>query len=191
MMEMTYVVNQSSRNERISMKKVTTDEMDHIDHPIGINTVRKPISEALGTTDFAMVYHELEPGESFSAGVHAHHDQEEVFYVIKGTATFEVERERNQIIVEAGEAIRFAPGEFQRGYNQSDARVVALIIAAPGTEHDWAETQAFVPCRTCGKRTIHSVEPLESASWKAERVHLQSTCEECETSFTTADIVGT
>ena len=172
------------------MKKSTIEDVDHVPHPIGINTVRKPVSEALGTTDFALVYHELEPGEAFSAGLHTHYDQEEVFYVVEGTAVFEVGRERDRVTVEAGEAIRFAPGEYQRGYNRSDDRVVALVIAAPGAEHDWTETRAFVPCRECGERTVHGVEPLESASWKDKRVHLRSTCEECGTSFTTADIVG-
>jgi len=64
----------------------------------------------LGTEHVAMNYFELAPGDAFAGGVHAHGDQEEVFYVLSGTATFEVGPERERVDVEAGELIRFAPG---------------------------------------------------------------------------------
>ncbi|MFC4437716.1 MULTISPECIES: cupin domain-containing protein [Natrialbaceae] len=55
-----------------------------------VHSVRRPVSRTLDFTDFAMNYFELEPGESFSGGLHTHHDQEEVFYVREGVATFEI-----------------------------------------------------------------------------------------------------
>ena len=63
------------------MRKVAIDEVDIELSPLGVHSVRRPVSDALGTEHFAMNYFELEPGESFSGGLHTHHDQEEVFYV--------------------------------------------------------------------------------------------------------------
>jgi len=45
---------------------------------------RRDVSAALGATDVAIMYHELEPGEAFSGGFHAHHDREELFVVLEG-----------------------------------------------------------------------------------------------------------
>ncbi len=99
-----------------------------------VHSVRRPVSRALATTNFAMNYFELEPGESFSGGLHTHYDQEEVFYVQEGTATFDTEE--GQVSVDAAEVIRFDPGEFRTGYNASDERVVAFALGAPGGIHD-------------------------------------------------------
>lgn len=48
--------------------KVTVDEIEHVGHPADVNTVRRSITDALGATDFTMIYYELEPGDSFSGG---------------------------------------------------------------------------------------------------------------------------
>ncbi len=52
-----------------------------------------------------------------------------MFLVQSGTATFETED--GDVRVGAGEASRFAPGEWQRGHNEGDERVVALALGAP------------------------------------------------------------
>lgn len=70
----------------------------------------RPISEALKTTELAINYFELVPGESFGYAYHRHHDQEEMFHILTGTATFETES--GDIEVNANELIRFSPGEF-------------------------------------------------------------------------------
>ena len=163
------------------------DEVNHVEHPASLNSVRKPLSRVLGTTDFALVYNELDPGEAFSGALHTHHDQEEVFYILEGTATFEVGRDRDRIEVTEGEVIRFAPGEFQRGFNASNARVVGLIISAPGAEHDWAEEELLIECRNCGEETSHSIEPVDSSSWQVDTLDLRMTCRACGDSYTTAD----
>lgn len=117
------------------MDKVTVNEIDHVGHPADVNTVRRSITDALRATDFTMIYYELEPGDSFSRGLHRHRDQEEVFYVLSGTATFDtretVDARTQTVTLTAGEAIQFAPGEFQYGYNDTDERLVALALAAP------------------------------------------------------------
>lgn len=172
------------------MQHSAIDDVEHVEHPAHVNNVRKPISRALGTTEFAMVYNELAPGEAFSGALHTHYDQEEVFYIIDGTATFEVGKSRTEVTVRAGELIRFAPGEFQRGYNHSDGRVVGIILSAPGVEHDWSEEALFFECRSCAEETVHAIEPVEAGSWQTERLDLRVRCRECGNAFTTADISG-
>jgi mannose-6-phosphate isomerase-like protein (cupin superfamily) len=140
------------------MEKTAVDEVTAEPHPMGVNTERRPLSDVLGTEHVAIVHYELKPGEQFSAGLHAHHDQEEVFVVLSGTATFEHgERGESSTTVEGGEAIRFAPGEFQCGRNESDGPVVGLAIAAPGRRHDWDEIESPAPCEECGTVTGHGV----------------------------------
>ncbi len=159
------------------MEKVTIEDVDIVNSPLGVHSVRKPVSRELGTEDFAMNYFELEPGESFSGGLHAHHDQEEVFYIQAGTATFTVGREREEIPVEAGDIIRFERGEFQEGKNESDERVVGFALGAPKARHDFSEMETIVPCRECGEETPHELELTDEANFRL-------TCTECGNEFT-------
>lgn len=144
------------------MEKITVDEVAAEPHPMGVNTERRLLSDALGTEDVTVVHYALEPGEQFSGGTHAHHDQEEVFVILEGAATFHLgPRREESVTVEAGEAIRFAPGEFQFGRNEGEEPVVGLAIAAPGTGHDWGEIESLAPCEECGGFTHHGVRPPE------------------------------
>ena len=157
------------------MEYVSIDDVRIETSPLDVHSVRRPVSRALGTTDFAMNYFELEPCESFSGGFHTHYDQEEVFYVQEGTATFDTEE--GQVTVDAGEVIRFAPGEFQTGYNASDDLVVAFALGAPGAVHDWDQIETTVECRECETETGHGLELTERGGFRL-------TCTACETSFT-------
>ena len=159
------------------MEKVSIDEVDIVNNPLGVHSVRKPVSRELGTEDFAMNYFELEPGESFSGGLHAHYDQEEVFYIEEGTATFEVGREREETTVEAGGIIRFDRGEFQVGKNDADDRVVGFALGAPKARHDFSEMESLVECRECGTERAHELELTEQAQFRL-------TCTECGNEFT-------
>jgi mannose-6-phosphate isomerase-like protein (cupin superfamily) len=144
------------------MKNVAIDEVEHVEHPMGINSVRRPLSEALETTDFGMVYYELEPGEALSGGLaHRHNDQEEVFYVLSGVATFEIGEDHRKITVGEGEVIRIPPGEFQKGRNDSGERVVALALSAPGRRHDWDELDVLLECQGCGT-SVSTVQPTRT-----------------------------
>jgi mannose-6-phosphate isomerase-like protein (cupin superfamily) len=158
------------------MEKVAIDEVDIEVSPLEVHSVRRPVSRALGTTDFAMNYFELEPGESFSGGLHAHHDQEEVFYVQAGTATFEVGRDRERVAVAAGECIRFAPGEFQVGTNETEEVVVGFALGAPKASHDFGEIESIVPCQECGEETAHELELTDVGTFRFA-------CEECGNEF--------
>mgnify|MGYP002762278614 CR=1 FL=1 len=154
------------------MKKVSIDDIGIEVNPMEVHSVRKPVSRALGTEHFAMNYFELEPGESFSGGMHTHHDQEEVFYVRSGTATFETPD--REVVVEEGEVIRFAPGDYQKGYNdpeEGDGTVVAFALGAPGATHDWDELESLVPCADCGEEKPHGVELVSGG--------FELTCTDC------------
>ncbi|MFC6938547.1 cupin domain-containing protein [Salinirubellus sp. GCM10025818] len=159
------------------MEKVAIEDVDVQRNPLDVHSVRKPVSSVLGTTDFAMNYFELEPGESFSGGLHTHHDQEEVFYLESGEATFEVGREREEILVGERELIRFAPGEYQTGYNSGDERAVGWALGAPDSRHDWEDLESIVDCRECGEETGH-------ATTLTDEGRFELTCNDCGTSFT-------
>lgn len=134
------------------MERVTVDDVDQA--VLSGPTDRRALDEALGTTDLAMKYYELEPGEVFSGGYHTHHDQEEVFYILEGTATFDTEDGEAAVTVEAGEVLRFGPGEFQHGYNDSDDLVRALVLGAPPGMDD---TVSIFTCPACEVEANHDV----------------------------------
>ncbi|ELZ03691.1 cupin domain-containing protein [Natrialba aegyptia] len=158
------------------MERVTIDEVENQPNPMAVHSVRRPISQALGLSDFAMNYFELEPGESFSGGFHTHHDQEEVFYIQSGTAAFDTEN--GTATVDAGEVIRFAPGDFQQGYNPEDADepVVGFAFGAPGSQHDWDQIESLVYCQECETERGHGLELTDDGQFRL-------TCTECGNSF--------
>ncbi|MWG36058.1 cupin domain-containing protein [Halomarina oriensis] len=106
------------------------------------------LTSALGTTDLAVNYFAVAPGEPVGYCYHRHHDQEEVFYVRSGTATFDTER--GDVVVDTNEAIRFAPGDWQQGWNRGDERLVVLALGAPREE---GEVDLRRDCPDCGERT--------------------------------------
>ncbi len=152
------------------MERVAIDDVE----PGDVETDRRGLSELLGTTGVAINRYRLAPGESFPAGLHAHADQEEIFLVLSGEATFEtlVPREDDgtweagEVTVGAGEAIRFAPGEFQSGRNavsgarpdgseddrsERDADLVALALGAP---RDSEDVRLPLACPDCGRDDV-------------------------------------
>lgn len=158
------------------MERVGIEAVDHVPHPAGVNTVRRPVSDALGATDCTVVYYELEPGDAFSGGLHRHGDQEELFYVLEGTATFDVREsaddEERTVTVEPGEAIRFERGEFQHGYNDTDERVVALAVAAPKSRHDWEQIEWLAQCRDCDEEVVYAIRRDDDGN-------IVATCPQC------------
>ena len=131
------------------MEKASLDSLENHSRS---SDVRKMMTDALNLADLSMNYFELEPGESFSGGMHTHMDQEEVFFVIDGTATFQTRDD--EIVVEENEAVRFAPGEYQEGVNNGDDRIRALALGAP---QEQGETRTLFPCGECGAE-YHEVE---------------------------------
>ncbi|SIR51897.1 Cupin domain-containing protein [Haladaptatus litoreus] len=136
------------------MEKVTIED---VDSRMSAADVRRGLSDDLGTTDMAINYYELAPGDSFAFGYHAHVGQEEVFYIQSGSVTFETED--GDVVVTAGEIIRFAPGDYQRGVNEGDERVVALALGAP---QDSELDEMRRDCEECGERTANTLEMADS-----------------------------
>jgi uncharacterized cupin superfamily protein len=147
------------------MEKVAIDELDNW---MGPADVKRPVGQALGTEHMGVRFYELEPGESTAFGYHAHGDLEEVFYVLDGTLAFETED--GDVEVADGEAVRFAPGEFQRSRNDSDGRVRVLGIGAPA---DAGELTLLRDCEACGERTDQEIEPTDDGA------ALVTVCVEC------------
>ncbi|TQQ83095.1 cupin domain-containing protein [Halonotius terrestris] len=147
------------------MNKVRIDALDDRSGPAD---VARPITNAIGAESIALNYYELAPGESFAYGYHKHETQEEVFVIQQGEVTFEMET--GEVTVEAGDVIRFAPGEFQRGVNTGEQRVIALALGAPQARGD---TEIRRECADCGERTPTTVERIEGGSGTLTR------CLEC------------
>ena len=142
--------------------------IDDVESRMGPAAVRRILGPVLETTDVAVNYYELEPGDSFGFGYHRHSDQEEVFYVLQGTATFETED--GDVRVGPDEAVRFAPGEWQRGTNDGEERVVALAVGAP---KDSGDTEMVRECPDCGDRTEQTVD------WADDGEALVTLCLDC------------
>jgi uncharacterized cupin superfamily protein len=142
--------------------------IEDIDQEIDSATVQRPVTDAINATDVSLNYYELAPGESFAYGYHMHEKQEELFVIQEGRVTFETED--GNVIVDAGEVIRFAPGEYQQGVNTGDKRVVALAIGAP---QEMGDTEILGECGVCGQRTPNTVERVGDGQAKITR------CLEC------------
>ena len=148
------------------MERVTADDVDSWTSPAA---AKRPLGRALSAEEVALNHYELEPGDTFGFGYHRHPDQEELFYVLEGEATFETEG--GDVTVGAGEAVRFAPGEWQLGRNEGDGRVVALALGAPA---DASGADIRRECPDCGERVPTEVERAEEGSG------LVTVCQDCD-----------
>lgn len=101
---------------------------------------RRELGSALGTTDVALNHYTLAPDEALADTLHGHADQEELFVVLGGAVTFEVrplgDESTEELTAGAGEAVRFAPGDLQRGRNASDRPATLLAVGAPADTAD-------------------------------------------------------
>jgi uncharacterized cupin superfamily protein len=116
---------------------------------IGATSERHRLSGPLGTTDIAINHYRLAPGEGLAGGLHTHMDQEEVFVVLAGTMTFETLD--GELTAREGEAIRFAPGEYQSGRNGADRDAVVLALGAP---RETTDMRVPLDCPDCGHGSL-------------------------------------
>ncbi|NEU58625.1 cupin domain-containing protein [Halorussus sp. MSC15.2] len=154
------------------MEKVRIEDVENAVQPAA---VMRHLTEPLGATDFAMNYYELEPGDSFAFAYHRHEVQEEVFYVQSGTATFETED--GDVEVDSGEIVRFPPGEFQRGWNRGDERVIAFAFGAP---LEYGEQVKLRDCPDCGEATDQELERRSDDDASSGDI-VVAVCKECGT----------
>jgi uncharacterized cupin superfamily protein len=133
------------------MEHVSIDDVEPSATERGID--RRKLAEPLDTSNLAINRYVLEPGERFAASLHAHMDQEEVFVVLEGEATFELRD--GEVAIGEGEAVRFAPGDFQSGKNDSEDKVVALALGAPRDSEDVRIARipeiGEIACPECGR----------------------------------------
>ncbi len=152
------------------MERVTISE---VDNDLDSATVKRSLTGALDLSDVAINYYELAPGDSFAYGYHRHDHQEEVFVLLSGTATFETEA--GEVTVAAGDAIRFPPGEFQRGWNDGQERVTALALGAPREDSPGDHALVLRDCEACGERTPQTFATVDDGTARVTR------CADCET----------
>ena len=152
------------------MRRVQITETDAVE--FGDGSVRRGCTEPLGATALALNQYRLAPGDGLPGGLHTHMDQEEVFVVLDGTATFETME--GTITVSESEVIRFGPGEFQSGRNKGDSDLVVLALGAP---RDTEDTRIPVACPECAQETLR----LEMDD------EMTFVCPECDTAQTPRD----
>lgn len=124
------------------MEHLAIDDADSAGFGGGVE--HRALRDALGATAVSINRFRLDPDTPLPWGLHAHYDQEEVFIVLEGTVTFETLAGRTAVA--AGEAVRFAPGEYQAASNAGDRPATFLAIGAPaGTE----DMRVPLPCASC------------------------------------------
>ena len=97
-----------------------------------------PLRRALGVTSFGLNQMLLRPGQR--GRIHRHERQEEVYVVLSGRLTLEVEGEPHDL--EAGELIRFAPGVRRRVLNLGPDLVSVLAVGG-ATPHEGRDGLAY------------------------------------------------
>jgi quercetin dioxygenase-like cupin family protein len=89
---------------------------------------QKLINHVTGGAKAEVSYVVTPPGQGSPRGPHVH-KWEQIFYLLEGTMTIEVEGKRQK--VEAGSLIVFREGVRHRNWNETDARTVHLSINTP------------------------------------------------------------
>lgn len=152
------------------MKRVRIDEIELVDADQG----RRVLTEVLGATDVAINRYDLAPGGEIG-GYHAHHDQEEVIYVLAGVLTLETRD--GDIQVGPHEVVRFARGEFHFAYNAGDEPVRAIGIGAPP---DSMEIESVRKCADCGEIVHHHRASYLARGIGPDDPARQVACPECD-----------
>lgn len=155
-------------------------DIDAVENAVAPARTFKSLTGPLGATDLAVNYYELEPGGSFGYAYHAHEIQEEVFVVLSGEVTFHVGDDgldaedphpTETVVVGADEAIRFGPGEFQRGVNEADEPATALALGAP---LEYGACPKYRECPDCGEWTSHELTRVDDGDV------VVAVCQACE-----------
>jgi mannose-6-phosphate isomerase-like protein (cupin superfamily) len=86
----------------------------------------------LKSATLSVIQERMPPGTGEQ--LHYHHNAQQVFYILSGTATFEVEGE--QKIVQANQSIHITPNTKHRILNNGDADLHFLVISEPKAHGD-------------------------------------------------------
>ena len=96
------------------------------------------LRRALGVSSFGMNQMRLAPGER--GRLHRHEHQEEVYLVLKGRLTVELEREEHDLV--EGELMRVGPGLRRRLLNRGPDVCLVLALGGAG-EHVGRDAEAY------------------------------------------------
>jgi uncharacterized cupin superfamily protein len=151
------------------MKRVSVDQQSLLDEDQGLRI----LTDALGATDVAVNHYDLSPG-SLIGGYHAHHDQEEVFYVLTGTLSFDTPQ--GDVELGPDEAIRFAPGEFHVAYNDGEAPAEVIALGAPP---DSEAIESVRECTACGHTFQHHRASFATRGIGPDDPAREIDCQEC------------
>ncbi len=97
-----------------------------------------PLRRALGVSSFGMNQIVLRPGQR--GRIHAHERQEEVFVVLRGTLTLEIEGEQRDLGVD--EVVRVGPEVRRRLVNRGPG-VCSLIALGASGDHEGRDGRAY------------------------------------------------
>jgi quercetin dioxygenase-like cupin family protein len=86
----------------------------------------------LRSDSLSVIQERMPPGTSEQ--LHFHQHAQQVFYILSGTATFEVEGEVQTVV--AGQSIHIQPKAKHRILNNGDADLHFLVISEPKTQGD-------------------------------------------------------
>jgi mannose-6-phosphate isomerase-like protein (cupin superfamily) len=128
-------------------KDTSVTRLDH-DSPERFVGLRR----ALGVSSFGMNQIVLRPGER--GRIHSHERQEEVFVVLRGTLTIEIEGEESDLGVD--EAIRIAPEVRRRILNRGPG-VCSVLALGGATVHDGRDGLAYADWDDTEPRTPQEI----------------------------------
>jgi quercetin dioxygenase-like cupin family protein len=86
----------------------------------------------LRSDSLSVIQERMPPGASEQR--HYHERAQQVFYVLSGTATFEVDGE--EVIVNAGQSLHIKPNKNHRILNNGDSDLHFLVISEPKSHGD-------------------------------------------------------
>ncbi|WP_440766186.1 cupin domain-containing protein [Natronorubrum sp. DTA7] len=89
------------------------------------------LKEALESDHVGFSILELEPGGKGKEHDETHTDQEEIYYVVEGTAEIELTDRGETVTLEADELIRLDSEESRQIFNRGDERVKLVLVGAP------------------------------------------------------------
>lgn len=96
--------------------------------------IQRAIGEAAGLENLAVNRYEVNPGESIPLAYHFHDEQEEMFYILKGT--LHVETPEGEYTIASDEVFIVEPDNPQRAFNPEEAegKLKVLVVGAPPTD---------------------------------------------------------